>query len=422
VRPVTPRGFRDVLFAEAAEREAVTSAMSAVFDAWGYGPVETPVAEEYATLEAAVGRSLEATAFRLFDMDGSLLALRPEMTVPIARLAASRLSSERGPHRFRYVAPVFREYASMRGQSRQFTQAGVELVGAPGPAGDAEVVSVLADGLRAAGLREYSIVMGTVQVLRSVIEAAGLTAEWGSAVFRAAHQRNLVEIDRLSRTAGVPVSVGEALREVPRLRGGTEAIEKAGAYVAACGCAGSLTGIRDTFRILESTGIADVVTVDFGIMRSFDYYTGLVLEVYAPGLGLPLGGGGRYDRVLGEFGAPAPAAGFALGVERIMIALAEQDATPRIRPLDAVIGGENPGEVFSAAARLRGAGWRVRISAARGAGLRDEAERADAEEALEVDGESVYRLDRSGGRALPLEEPTPEAPTRTWAGEREGDA
>lgn len=419
MRPVTPRGFRDVLFAEAAEREAVSSAMSVVFDAWGYGAVETPVAEEYATLEAAGVRSLEATAFRLFDIDGSLLALRPEMTVPIARLAASRLSATPGPHRFRYVAPVFREYASLRGQSRQFTQAGVELVGAPGPSGDAEIVSVLADALSAAGLDAFAIVIGTVRLLQALIDAAGLPAGWRDAVLDAAHERNLVEIDRLSRRDGVPAAVGEALRAVPRLRGGADAIETAASYAAVCGCAGVLSDIRDTYRILETTGLAEAVTVDFGIMRSFDYYTGLVLEVYAPGLGLPLGGGGRYDGVLAEFGAPAPAAGFALGLERIMIALAEQGATPRVRPLDAVIGGDVPGEVFSAAATLRAAGWRVRLARATGGrALLEEAENADAEEALEVDGASIYRLDRAGERALPLETPVPAAPTVTWAASR----
>lgn len=423
MRPVTPRGFRDVLFAEAAEREAVASAMSVVFDSWGYSPVETPVVEEYATLEVAGGRSLEATAFRLFDIDGSLLALRPEMTVPIARLTASRLSSEPGPHRFRYVAPVFREYASLRGQSRQFTQAGVELVGAPGPVGDAEIVSVLADALVAAGLSAFSIVIGTVQLLRALIEAAELPESWGQAVLDAAHERNLVEIDRLSRRDGIPATVGEALRAVPRLRGGADAIEAAAIHAAQCGCAAALRDIRDTYRILEATGLTEAVTVDFGIMRSFDYYTGLVLEVYAPGLGLALGGGGRYDRVLAEFGAPAPAAGFALGLERIMIALAEQGATPHVRSLDAVIGGEVPDEVFSAAAALRTAGWRLRLSVATGGrALLGEAEQAGAEEALEVDGERIYRLDRMGERALPLEVPLPAPPTTTWAAGREGEA
>jgi ATP phosphoribosyltransferase regulatory subunit len=101
--------------------------MSDVFAAWGYGLVETPVVEDLSALEAAAG-SLEGTAFRLIDLDGRLLALRPDMTVPIARLVASRLSASEGPHRFRYAAEVFREHESLRGQSRQFTQVGVELV------------------------------------------------------------------------------------------------------------------------------------------------------------------------------------------------------------------------------------------------------------------------------------------------------
>ncbi|MBN1192493.1 MAG: ATP phosphoribosyltransferase regulatory subunit, partial [Coriobacteriia bacterium] len=120
MQPALPRGFRDVLFDEAREREAVTAAISGVFSSWGYEPVETPVVEEYRTLEAGVGPSLEQSAFRLFDLDGSLLALRPELTVPIARVAASRLSEAPGPHRIRYAADVFREHASLRGQARQF--------------------------------------------------------------------------------------------------------------------------------------------------------------------------------------------------------------------------------------------------------------------------------------------------------------
>ncbi len=132
MRPVTPRGFRDVLPQEAAERESIARAIAATMASWGYGLVETPVAEEYATLEAGAGSSLEGTAFRLFDSDGKLLALRPEMTVPIARVAATRLAGEPGPYRLRYTADVFREQASMRGQARQFTQAGLEFLGSGG--------------------------------------------------------------------------------------------------------------------------------------------------------------------------------------------------------------------------------------------------------------------------------------------------
>ncbi len=164
MRPVTPRGFRDVLPAEASEREAIERVLGEVFSAWGYGLVETPVVERLDALEAAAG-PLQGTAFRLLDLDGQLLALRPDVTVPIARLVASRMAGDPGPHRFRYAADVFREHESLRGQSRQFTQVGVELVGASGSAADAEVVAVLVEALRASGLERFNVALGTVAVL-----------------------------------------------------------------------------------------------------------------------------------------------------------------------------------------------------------------------------------------------------------------
>ena len=433
--PVTPRGFRDVLFDEAREREIVAGAMTGAFAAWGYEPVETPVVEEYGTLAAGTGGDLERTAFRLFDLDGSLLALRPEMTVPIARVVASRLTEVPGPHRIRYEAEVFREHASLRGQSRQFTQVGVELVGARGPAADVEVVLLLIAALEAAGLTSFLIGIGTAEVLRALVDRAGGPAEWREAAIAAAQSRNLVELDRLASRDDLDPALAEALREVPRTRGGREALERCDRMAEACGCAGAVCDLRETWNTLERLGATESLQLDFGIMRSFGYYTGMQLEAYAPALGLPLAGGGRYDRPLAAFGRPAPAAGFALGLERVMIALAEQGATPRLEPLDAVVGGAEPTDVFRAATRLRVAGWRVRVAPGRkGAALVREAESARAIEALVADGDDIVRLDRTGEPATPLAEPgsslaepgsplgerLPDPPRLTWAA-RGGD-
>jgi len=421
MRPVTPRGFRDVLSQEAAEREAVGRAMAEVMAGWGYGPVETPAVEEFDVLEAGAGR-LEGTAFRLFDLDGSLLALRPEMTVPIARLAATRLL-EAGPHRLRYLAEVFREHASLRGQSREFMQVGAELIGANGPAADAEVAAVMVETLAASGLEDFMVAMGTVAVLHALLEASAMPEEWRAAVLHAAHDRNLVELDRLAGEAEVPSVVADALRTVPRLRGKADAIEACREQVAACGCGGALDDLAETWRILEATGHAARVRVDFGVMRSFDYYTGLVLEAYAPGLGLPIGGGGRYDRLLGVFGAPSPAAGFALGLERVMVALAEAGAGVDVRGLDALVGGRDAATVLAACSQLRAAGWRVRACVGcAGLALVRDAESLDAQEALLAEDGRLVRLDRAGEPALPLETPIPAPPTLTWAaeGERRG--
>ncbi|MHB8050003.1 MAG: ATP phosphoribosyltransferase regulatory subunit, partial [Coriobacteriia bacterium] len=351
--PVTPRGFRDVLFEEAREREAVVGSLSAIFSAWGYDPVETPVVEEASTLQTGIPGEIERSAFRLFDLDGSLLALRPELTVPIARLTASRLAGTPGPHRVRYATEVFREQASLRGQARQFTQVGVEFIGARGPAADAEVVLLLIAALEAAGLRSFVIGLGTAEVLRALLDKAGGPEEWREAMIAAAQSRNLVEIERLAAREDLDAGLSRAFIELPRIRGGREAFESCQALALACECGEVACSIAETWRTLDSLGYGDRIQVDFGIMRSLDYYTGMQIEAYAPGLGLPLAGGGRYDRLLSAFGHPAPAAGFAVGLERLMIALAEQSATPRLQPLDAVLGGRIPAEVFRAAIALR---------------------------------------------------------------------
>ncbi|HEY3318385.1 MAG TPA: ATP phosphoribosyltransferase regulatory subunit [Coriobacteriia bacterium] len=418
MRPITPRGFRDVLFQEAAERDALTASIGDVFSSWGYRRVETPAVEEAAVLEAGMG-ALDGTAFRLVDLDGRLLALRPEMTVPIARLVASRLAGEPVPVRIAYAAEVYREHASLRGQARQFTQVGVELVGASGPAADAEVVAVLVEALAASGLRDFLVALGTVAILRDLLRVADAPPEWSAEVMAACHDRDLVALDRLVGDAGLAPVLADALTGVPRVRGRREAIDAVREMAGPCGCADVLDALAETWTLLEAVGVAASVTLDFGVLRDFGYYTGLVVEAYARGLGVPLGGGGRYDGLLATFGHDEPAAGFALGLDRLHIALAEQGVAPKARGIDAVLAG-HPKASFAAARDLRAAGWRVWVTPARGG--REavaEAGRLDAPETLlaEDDGR-IVRLDRDGEPSLPLDRPLPEPPTTTWASAR----
>ncbi len=350
----TPRGFRDVLPEEAWERSTVSRRLGDVFFGWGYDRIETPVLERYETYEAVAG-DLEGTAFRLFDGDGRMLALRPDMTVPIARLVSTRLEATSGPVRMWYVADVFREHESLRGQPRQFCQAGVELVGAPGAWADAEVVSVLAAALTGSGLSEFTIALGTVGVLRALLEVAAAPADIAARVFEAAHDGNVVAIDALAAQLG---DAGEALRGVVRLRGDSGAIERARELLAPLGCGWTLDALAQMWQLLEVTGVAERCLVDFGVMRDFDYYTGLVFEAYAPGLGAPLAGGGRYDETLGRLGEPRPAAGFAIGLERLLIALSESGVEIEPRPRPVVVTG-TPEAAFAEAVRRRASGERV---------------------------------------------------------------
>jgi ATP phosphoribosyltransferase regulatory subunit HisZ len=285
------------------------------------------------------------------------------------------------------------------------------MIGAAGPVADAEVALLLIEALEAAGLASFTVGIGTTDAVRVLLEKAAQPHEWSDAVLGAVQEGNLVELDRLTRAVDLDVPLGDALREVPRLRGGREAIERADRLAIAAGCVNTVCNVRQACITIDALGLAHRASVDFGIMRSFGYYTGLQLEASAPGLGLPLAGGGRYNRLLGGYGQAQAAAGFAIGLERVMIALAEQGTTPVLAPLDAVIGGMDPLETFAAARRLRDAGWRVRVAPGRtGSWVVRSADHAGAVEALLARDGDIFRLDRAGEPLAGLGDRLPEPP------------
>ena len=216
--PKTPRGFRDVLPTEAAWRRSTSDVVCRQFELWGYQPIETPAVELAAVLDEA--RSLDNTAaqfttsaeapFRFFDSDSNLVVLRPDVTIPVARLAATRLREKPGPFRFYYSEPVFTERASTYGQERQFTQLGIEFIGRAGYIADAEVLSVCMEALAAAGVRDFTVAIGTVGVLNALVRSACDDDAWRDQVLRAFHKSDMVAVDALSCVDGVKPTYGQA--------------------------------------------------------------------------------------------------------------------------------------------------------------------------------------------------------------------
>ena len=342
----TPRGMRDVLPEEALWRERIVAAVSGRFAAAGYLPVETPVLEERDLLTDA-DAAPEAT-FRLFDGDGRQLMLRPDVTLPIARLVSSRLRGQAGPFRLRYAAPVFCERDALRGQARQFTQLGIELIGQAGVAADAEVLSLAMGALDATGLGGYVVALGSVRPFEALLAACGMDAAWRAQAWEACRTNDLVGLDALVDAAGSALApeMRRALRGLPRVHGGRAAIDAARALVEPCvpllaGASDAGTcadAAADPFGLDELAALLDaaqagaaggVLTVDFSLTGSFGYYTGVVFAAYLPGLGTCLGSGGRYDRVFERYGAARPAAGFALSLDALQTAL---DRAPQPQP------------------------------------------------------------------------------------------
>ena len=358
--PTTPRGFRDCLPTEAAWRQAVNEKVRSSFASWGYAPIETPTLERLEVLE--MSGNVTDTPFRFFDSDNNLLALRPDCTVPVARLTALRLKGKEGPFRLHYSQHVFREHGGLYGDDREFTQMGIELIGADGVMADAEVICMLFDALNAAGVEGFTVALGTVKVLNALIDGAGGSSEWALAVRDAFHMSDFVEVDRLAGEPEIKEEYGAAIRALNRIRGGAEAIESCRKMVEPLGCAAALDELQAVFELVDATEQCGKLLVDFSIISSFDYYTGIVFKAYAPQVGQSLGSGGRYDTTLETYGRKEPAAGFAMGLERVMQALEAQGAEPPAVEPDVVIEpecGESMTELFARAAELRKSGKSV---------------------------------------------------------------
>ena len=337
----TPRGFRDILPQEALARERITETVRTCFSAHGYLPVETPILEDRSVIETA-GR-IQDSPFQLFDKDDRLLMLRPDLTLPIARMVASRLNTDQLPARLRYVAPVVREQGALRGQPRQFTQLGVELVGGDGASAEAEVVMLLADALARLGVPDWYVVCGSVAPLTALLDSCGVGEGFSRKVLSLVHSSDLVGLDELlkQRDDLLPAQA-EALRRLVRLNGNEHIVDELDELMHEAGVKDAEQVVDGLRKLLDSC--APLVRqgrlrFDFSIINSFDYYTGLVFKAYAEGIAASLASGGHYDAVRENLGLPGVSAcGFAMSLERLQEVLGEQGdsgvVTPGVRMAD----------------------------------------------------------------------------------------
>ena len=310
IHPI-PNGTRDVLPDEMRELRAITEAMRRVFEQREYGEVWTPTFEFEEVLRR--GETGVDPAYRVFDDHGHVMALRPDMTVPIARVVATRYAHADPPLRFSYFAHAYRGVRPHRGQMREFLQAGIELVGAPGPHGTVEALTVLCEALDAVGLVGYRIALGSAALYPALLETFGVPEKVGDVLLGALAARDFVGLEREVASRGLD----DALLSVPQMRGGPEVLDEING--------GEADGLRAIFTDLPDH-VARRIVFDLGLARGLGYYTGSVFDVLDPALGEPLGGGGRYDDLLGRFGRPMPAVGFALHVDRLHLALAGEEA------------------------------------------------------------------------------------------------
>jgi ATP phosphoribosyltransferase regulatory subunit len=319
-----PYGTRDYLPDEAAEKRMIETTLASLFARWGYDEVVTPTIEFIDTLTMDSGRDLAPQLFKLFDKKGRTLALRHEMTTPIARVVASRMMNKSLPLKLSYISSVFRSEQSQVGRQCEFYQAGVELIGSVNAAADAEVIALAIQSLLHSGLQSFTLYLGQVDFVMGMMHQYHLSSEIQFKLKQALENHNLVAYHSTIEELDLAAPSKKNLETIPDLNGGREMLDQA--YNLALSEQGrrAIDNLVDIYHFLEAYGVEKYVRFDLGLIRDFSYYTGMVFEVYTDGLGYPLAGGGRYDRMLSDFGFANPATGFAVGIERILLALQKQ--------------------------------------------------------------------------------------------------
>ena len=318
IHPI-PSGTRDVLPDEMRELRALNTRLLEVWQGAGYGEVRTPTLEYEDVMRRGDDRAAGA-GFRTFDDHGHVLSLRADGTIPIARLVANRYEQHDEPIRLCYFAHAYRAVKLRSGQPREFLQGGMELIGVPAPQGDAEVIALTLEALGAAGLGRHRLGLGDGSLYGALLAEFDVPEADRAPLLEALSSRDLVGVETRVHRLGLSTAARDLLVRLPTLRGGPGVLDRVNGPAAA-----AVEGLRELYQLLSERGVADRVIFDLGLVRELGYYTGVVFEVYDPAVGFAIGGGGRYDDLLGRFGKSRPACGVALDIHRVHIAQLEEE-------------------------------------------------------------------------------------------------
>jgi ATP phosphoribosyltransferase regulatory subunit len=313
---------------EARLRRKVEDTAMSVFDRWDYEEITTPSVDYYALFEQGMGVTEAQRSFRFTDEDGRLLTLRPDVTSSVARAAATLLSERPRPLRLCYAAPVFQQQSQSAAEwRRENTQLGCELIGAGDASADVEMLLVAAEILRQLGLQNnYCITLNHVEIFNGLAEQFSLDVDAREKVRVLIDGRAIPELNRYS----TDVLQCETFTHLVHLKGKQEVIQAAQDLVSNSRSQTALLALSELWQKLEAKGLSGSFEIDLGDVSSFDYYTGLSFKIFISGAGSRVGGGGRYDRLISNFGAPEPAIGFVLNLEGLTDVLARQRNQPQM--------------------------------------------------------------------------------------------
>ncbi|HHW45873.1 MAG TPA: ATP phosphoribosyltransferase regulatory subunit [Clostridiales bacterium] len=309
----TPEGTRDLMFDECETFNFVKNTLSEMFSSRGYYEVKTPVLEYFDLFTLESAHFKQEDMYKLCDNTGRILVLRPDMTMPIARLASTRLKGAPLPIRLYYIQDVFRQNPGYKGRSNDIAQAGIELIGLNGLLSDLEVIITAARAIEQCGLFDYKIEIGHAGIFKKLIDRLNIDSDSKEEIRIYIETKNYNALENKLKT--YPEPMVKAIKELPKLFGGREILD------TALEIFGDLASeeLGFLYKLYDSLNaeLQDKIYLDLGLVHRNNYYTGTVFRGYIMGSGDMVVSGGRYDSLLSEFGCDLPATGFAIDLNAL---------------------------------------------------------------------------------------------------------
>ncbi len=333
----TPEGVRDLYDKECARKLAVEERISQVFHLYGYDDVETPTFEFFDIFNKERGSVSSREMFKFFDRDNNTLVLKPDVTPAIARCVAKYFMEEKVPVRLCYRERTFTNNTSYQGRLKEITQTGVELIGDDSVGADAEMIAMVIDSLKASGLKEFQVEVGQMEFFRGLVEEAGMDGETQETLRELIENKNYFGVEELVSERNLPKMLKELFLRLPELFGTLEEIKKVKAMVQNERSLQAIERLEKVQAALEVYGMEEYVSYDLGMLSKYQYYTGIIFKAYTYGTGEYIVTGGRYDKLLVQFGKDVPAVGFAIVVDQLMMAMDRQGIEVKIRAPEVMV-------------------------------------------------------------------------------------
>ncbi len=336
---ITPEGTRDFLFDDCLIRQSVEDKIHTIFKSRGYSEVVTPALEFFDVFNLKSNSLPQETMYKLVDSKGRLLVVRPDSTMPIARVVATRLREASLPLRLFYNQNVYSTNRSLTGRSDEIVQTGIELIGSHSKRADLEVLSTAIEVLSSCDKDKFRLEIGDIGFFKELVNQLPVNEGVRENI------RLLIEAKNYPALNDVLDSIGDnkityALKQLPRLFGGEEVFEKASQLFCDDKIDSILSNLKLIYKDLEKLGYNGKITVDLGIVNRIDYYTGVVMKGYLQGYGEAVLSGGRYDNLISEFGYDVPATGFAVSVDAVSALLRRSGNHMSANTPDTIVFGE----------------------------------------------------------------------------------